>query len=238
SSICYDKRGVRWNVTVFSEVVVHARGEHVRADPRRIRDRRIGKIGRRAAAQIDMKIFDPRAPVSREFDLDAASGRPAGAGLAALVGGREWADRRGRIGADFAQRAAAGRVKEPVPGRIAEPRPQRSEPGDLLLIARGERPAEKRKAGRRAGAAQPASLEARFEPDDPRTGLPVIAGLGAPDGAGKRGLKGGKRESRDIEGVAARAEAAADIEPGVKSGPQRQVFNREGRGRGQVGRER
>src|SRR5579864_7845454 len=202
-----------------SEVVVHAGGEHIRADPRRIRDRRIGKIGRRAAAQIDMKIFDPRAPVARELDLDAAAGCPARAGLAAPVGGRERAGRRGRVGADLSERAPSGGVKEPVPDRIAEPRPQRSEPVKLLLIARRQRPAKRRKARRRARAAQPAPLEAGFEPDDPRTGLPVVASLDAADGARKLRLKGRKPKSRDIEGVAARAEAAPDIEPGVKSGP-------------------
>ena len=138
--------------------------------------------------------------------------------------------------ADLAEGAAARRVKEPVPERIADPRPQRSEPGEPLRVARRQRSAERREARRRAPAAEPAPLEVRFEPEDPRTRLPVVAGLAAPDDALKRRVEGRKPKSSDSEGVAARAEGAADIEPGVKAGPERLGFEgRQLRRRRQVG---
>ena len=100
---------------IGSEVVVHAGGDHIGVETRRVRDRRGQEKRRRAAAQIDMKIFDFRAPAGHEFDFDSAPQRPAASRLAAIVSGDEGADRRGRVGANLAEGAAARRVKEPVP---------------------------------------------------------------------------------------------------------------------------
>ena len=73
---------------IGSKVVVHAGGDHIGGETRRVRDRRAQEKRRRAAAQIDIKIFDFRAPAGREFDFDAAAQRPASC-LAAIVSGDE-----------------------------------------------------------------------------------------------------------------------------------------------------
>jgi hypothetical protein len=71
-----------------------------------------------------------------------------------------------------------------------------------------------------------AALEARLEPESPRVRLPVVVSLAAPDDAVKRGIEGRKPKSRDVEGVAARAEGVADIEACVKSDPRRREIER------------
>src|SRR5260370_40785436 len=43
---------------IGSEAVVHAGGDHIGAQARGVRDRRVHKIGGRAAAQIEIEIFD------------------------------------------------------------------------------------------------------------------------------------------------------------------------------------
>ena len=74
---------------IGSEVIVDAGGDHIGAEARRVRDRRDQGIGRRAAAQIEIKIFDLGAPAPGERNFDASAQRPAVPRLAAIVGGGE-----------------------------------------------------------------------------------------------------------------------------------------------------
>ena len=66
-------------------------------------------MGRRAAAQIEIEIFDLGAPAPGERNFDASAQRPAIPRLAAIVGGGEGTGRGGRIRVDLTPRAAARR---------------------------------------------------------------------------------------------------------------------------------
>ena len=170
-----------------------------------------------AAAQVEIEIFDLRAPARRERDFDAAAHRSSRlASWAELA----WRGRQGaRPPRPHSSRPGRGmrrRWRKRASSR-AHSRPSAAA-SRTTKVSGCSSPRTLRRAEAGNGALRPplSPLPSKFA-SRPRTQGPVCQLCAPtsllPDDAVKRRGEGGEPKSGDSEGVVARAKGAADIEP-------------------------
>jgi hypothetical protein len=151
------------------------------------RGRRIERVGNGCGgctsaadvSEIHVEIFDLDRPVAVDRGFGAGTGSPAGASRIPAQG-----DRR-RVSAQVAVGQTARRIEQhPLGRQEADPTPRGTEPVEPVI--RGEQRRAQRTSGNGAdiGAGSlVAALDIGFHAEQPRSTLPVVAGLAAADEA-------------------------------------------------------
>src|SRR6202035_2375961 len=148
------------------------------------------------------------------------------------AGERAASNGEGLVALDFAIGETAGGVEQPSGTcQDADPSAERAEPRRLFLVHKGtggrawkdgNNAAEAGDAGiARRCATLAAALDVSLESDQPVVGLPVVADLTTADYAVETGRRRGQyRPGRAKRGcVTAPAEAAAEVQAGIPTGP-------------------